>query len=102
MVARAGDGRRWHEMAARAGDGRRWHEMVARAGDGMKWQLGQASGQTGAEIIILLRCRSINNLEPFTQYLVGVATQTRGPLGNFSEDVLVQTMSAGVSAVVCK
>ena len=37
----------------------------------------------------------IDGLEPFTDYVVGVATRTRGPVGSFSGDVLVRTRGDG-------
>ncbi len=37
----------------------------------------------------------LSGLEPFTQYMVGVAALTRGPMGNFSADVLVRTRGDG-------
>lgn len=39
----------------------------------------------------------IEDLEPFQVYSVGVATQTRGPLGNFSVEQEARTFGDGES-----
>ena len=51
-------------------------------------------------VFMVLHCSlqfQIEDLDPFIVYEVGVATRTRGPVGNFSEDVVVRTAGDGES-----
>lgn len=55
---------------------------------GAKWHEDCPLSSSSSQLVL-------SGLAPFTSYTVCVATQTRGPLGNYSSDQLAMTQGDG-------